>query len=389
MHMSIIWEISVILACLPLLMAAFFLAFTLPRKIIAVKQDLYKLTYPGGNPDSQRNASRNMASSNFKGDSKNTYSTGGSKIASETDIDELTSKYFGKFTLTLPALLLTLFYISGFGACDSYLNIHYNSGAPWFFPPQFIDAARPIFYCFIGVYLFNLSNIVRRVYLGDLNDQVFWGAIYRLWLSIGLALVFLKVTLPKDSESYIFFSIGFLANTFLDWILTNSMKFLNLGKPKSEDLPLQMVKGINIWKEYRLEEEGIENVQNLATADVAELTVKTHYNFRTLIDWIDQALLLTRLTSDQVKLLSAQATAISAIELAAASPKATGKTDVADALAKKLSVDPVLMAATLDRLYEDEYVQDLWNLWQSGKEGGTISPQKPPEPPPAAAAASA
>lgn len=373
MHMSTVWIVSDILAFLPLLMAAFFLAFTLPRKIVSVKQDLAKLTYADGTKDQL-----SAAVAGRQG--------GASKIASENDIDVLAGKYFDKFSLLLPALLLTLFYGAGFATCDAYLNMHYNSGSPWFFPPSFVDTARPLLYAFIGVYLFNLGNMVRRIYLADLNEQVFWGAINRLWLSMGLALVFLKVGVPKESESYAFFSVGFLANTFLDWILTNSLKFLNLGKPKSEDLPLQMVKGINIWKEYRLEEEGIENVQNLATADVTELTVRTHYNFRTLIDWIDQALLLTRLTSDQVKLLSGQATAISAIELAAASPKASGNTEVAEALARKLSVDPVLMVATLNRLYEDEYVQDLWNLWQSGKEGGTL-PAPRTEPLPAAAPA--
>jgi len=243
----------------------------------------------------------------------------------------------------------------------------------WFFPKAFVIAARPALYAFIGVYLFNLGSIVRRIYLADLNEQVFWGAINRLWLSMGLALVVMKSGLLANipsSESSVYFAIGFLANIFLDWVLGNALKLLSLNKPKSEDLPLQMVKGINIWKEYRLEEEGIENVQNLATADVTELTIRTHYNFRTLIDWIDQAILLTRLTSDQVKVFAAQATAISAIELASASPKATGDSKVANALATKLSIDPDLMAATMDRLYEDEYVQDLWNLWQSGKEGG-------------------
>jgi len=377
MHMSVVWTVSFILSVLPVLMAEFFLEFTLPRKIVSVKQDLQKLIYSG---------THDHASTAAGGPQ------GGSKIASESDIDALASKYFDRFALSLPALLLTLFYADGFAMCDAYLNMHYNAGSPWFFPPPFVDATRPLLYAFIGVYLFNLGNIVRRIYLADLNEQVFWGAINRLWLSMGLALVFLKVGIPQGSESYLFFSIGFLANTFLDWILANSLKILNLGRPKSEDLPLQMVKGINIWKEYRLEEEGIENVQNLATADVTELTVRTHYNFRTLIDWIDQALLLTRLTSDQAKLLNEQATAISAIELAAASPKASGNTEVAEALARKLSVDPVLMGATLNRLYEDEYVQDLWNLWQSGKEGGTLpapQPQFAPAPAPAAAPAPA
>src|SRR5690242_16031486 len=45
---------------------------------------------------------------------------------------------------------------------------------------------------------------------------------------------------------------------------------------------------------------------------------------------------------------------------------------------RPLKIDPVLMGATMDRLFEDEYVQTLWNLWQSGEEGGTVPPPPPP-----------
>jgi len=171
------------------------------------------------------------------------------------------------------------------------------------------------------------------------------------------------------AKPWLYFSIGFLANIVLDWVLEKTLKLLDIGQPKQPELPLQMVRGINIWKEYRLEEESIENVQNLATADIVELVVRTHYNARTLIDWIDQAIILSRLTADQVKVLTSQATALSAIELAMAAPENNnGDRTFSDALASKLSIDPVLMAATLDRLYEDQYVRNLWELWQSGTE---------------------
>jgi hypothetical protein len=351
MHMTEIWGISTILACLPLLMAVFFLTVTLDRKRAAVKQDLGRLRgYAPGQTSS--------------GSTSN-------KIASDNDIDLLVQKFYDKYTLSVPALLLTLFYSCWLTLGDAYLNLKFNAGTTWFFPKQLVEMAGPMLYTFVGVYLFNLGNLVRRIYLGDLNEQVFWGAINRLWLSIGLGLVVQKAGFPAAPEPGIFFSIGFLANIFLDWLLDKTLKGLNILQPRTEDLPLQMVKGINLWKAYRLEEEGIENVQNLATADVTELTIRTHYNFRTLIDWIDQALLLVRLTSTQAKTLTEQVTAISAIELAAASPKASGNNAVANALATALKIDPVLMGATMDRLYEDEYVQELWNLWQSGMEGGT------------------
>lgn len=359
MHMSIIWVISVVLALLPLLMAGYFLEVTLERKKIAVKQDLGKL----------------RAGSLAQG------TLGSNKIASDKDIDDLVEKFYRKSTLSLPALLLTIFYASAFILGDTYLNQKFNSGIPWFFSKALIDIAGPVLYTFVGVYLFNLGNFIRRLYLGDLNEQVFWGAINRFWLSIGLALVLQKANFPLAAQPGIYFSIGFLANIVLDWVLDGTLKALNFTQPNSQDLPLRMVKGINIWKAYRLEEEGIENVQNLATADITELTVRTHYNYRTLIDWIDQALLLVRLNADQAKILTSQATAISAIELASASPRASGNNAVANALATALKIDPVLMGATMDRLYEDEFVQTLWNLWQSGEEGGVVPPSSQPTPP--------
>jgi hypothetical protein len=201
---------------------------------------------------------------------------------------------------------------------------------------------------------------------------------------MGLSLVVMKAGLEKF-EGFVYFSIGFIANIFLEWVLENTLKVLNMNKPKQDDLPLQMVRGIDIWKEYRLEEESIDNVQNLATADVLELAVRTHYGVRTLIDWIDQALILTRLTTDQVKILASQAMALSAIELATAAPENNkGDQTFSNALADKLKVDPVLMAATLNRLFEDEQVRSLWALWQSGTDApAQVTVRFPLQAPPA------
>lgn len=353
MQMATILIVSTMLACLPLLAAAFFLAFTLPRKLQAVNQDMKKLAPPKVEP------SESLAA-------------GVSAPIIDTEIKALADKYFAKSTLVWPPLLLTLLYLAAFALCDSYLCLRFTPGSSfWLYPKEFITTAVPVLYTFLGVYLFNLGVMIRRLYLADLNEQVFWGAANRLLLSLGLALVIMKAGLPNAGAG-VYFSIGFLANIVLDWVLEKTLKVLDITKPKQDDLPLQMVRGIDIWKEYRLEEEGIENVQNLATADVVELAVRTHYSFRTLIDWIDQAIMLSRLTSDQVKALTSQAMAISAIELAAAAPENNnGDKTFATALATQLKVDPVLMAATLDRLYEDEYVRSLWEMWQSGKETAT------------------
>lgn len=364
LRMFIIFTVSLLLAILPIVIAFFFKVVTLPRKLMVIQQDVSKLTGTGdGNLPAVPTSPRH-------------------KFYTGADIKGLADRYFATSTLTIPSVLLTALYVAGFLLCVSYLRFHYvDNSTTWFFPPRFVDAVLPILYAFIGVYLFNLGTMVRRLYLADINEQVFWGAVNRLLLSLGLALVIMKSGVGE--QPWLYFSIGFLANIILDWVLEKTLKLLDIGQPKQVDLPLQMVRGITIWKEYRLEEESIENVQNLATADVVDLAVRTHYNARTLIDWIDQAIVLARLTDDQVKAMTSQAMALSAIELAQAAPENNnGDRTFSDGLASQLKVDPVLMAATLDRLYEDEYVRNLWDLWQSGKESATSGRVRIPLPTP-------
>jgi len=353
MQMTIILATSFLLAAFPLIIAYFFLFITLPRKVQAVTEDIKKLAGTGdGNSGSAQLAQ--------------------SRLLSLPDIAGLAKKYFTASNLSIPSTLLTLLYFAGFLLCDSYLKLRFvEKSNAWLFPKEFVETSAPLLYAFVGVFVFNLGTMIRRLYLADISEQVFWGGVNRLLLSMGLALVIMKSGLEHWGPEF-YFSIGFLANIVLDWLLEKALKLLNVTQPRQDELPLQMVRGINLWKAYRLEEEGIDNVQNLATADVVDLVVRTHYSARTLIDWIDQSIVLSRLTSDQVKILTSQGMAISAVELATAAPENTnGDRTFANTLAAKLNVDPVLMAATLDRLYEDEYVRTLWELWQSGTETAT------------------
>ena len=56
--------------------------------------------------------------------------------------------------------------------------------------------------------------------------------------------------------------------------------------------PLSRVDGLSVWHEARLDEEDIENVPNLATADIVELMLNTKIAPSRIIDWIDQSMLL-------------------------------------------------------------------------------------------------
>jgi hypothetical protein len=141
--------------------------------------------------------------------------------------------------------------------------------------------------------------------------------------------------------------------------LEKAVELVGIKRDTREDFSLRMVRGINIWKDYRLEEEGIENSQNLATADVIELAVKTHYPLRTLI--VSRFGLKT-------KDLEAAGLNISAIEMAWLAPEATGDTAFAKAIANAGKLDFELVKAQLNSLYEDAFVRELWTLWQTKPE---------------------
>src|SRR5262249_10563705 len=181
-----------------------------------------------------------------------------------------------------------------------------------------------------------------------------------------------------DQAAYvpcIYFSIGFLASFFLDAILDRAADvrgWFNRSASKAPEYRLELVRGIDLWKSYRFEEEGIESIQNLATADLRSLAIKTRYPIKTLADWMDQAILIHRL-GDRATKLWGHGIEGSAIELASRSPANNGnstdsRTDAAS-IAKALELgddDKTNVEHLMNSLFWDESVRTLWRVWQKG-----------------------
>ena len=74
------------------------------------------------------------------------------------------------------------------------------------------------------------------------------------------------------------------------------METLRVFVPQlTPDYPLNQLDGLNVWYEARLEEEGIEDMQNLATANLVDVILHTRVPVGRLVDWIDQAQLYLHL----------------------------------------------------------------------------------------------
>jgi hypothetical protein len=114
--------------------------------------------------------------------------------------------------------------------------------------------------------------------------------------------------LPFDvnlaTVSVVTFFIGFFPEQGLNWIATTAQKALKQQGGIVKETLLSEIEGLSIWQQGRLRQEDIENVQNLATADIAALVMNTPFPVSQLVDWVDQAILLIHTSPEQFEPLA-------------------------------------------------------------------------------------
>jgi hypothetical protein len=217
------------------------------------------------------------------------------------------------FLVVLSVVLLGLFSLS-----DDYVREHQpalNSPAsliPWarfgvstieVFPGVFFPVGV-VMYAFWGAFLYNLYNFIRRIIDGDFVPRVMIMGGIRIVLAIFASLLiyflFFQERSQSSTESLIpsgllivtSFLAGFYPRQTLKMVITwmagrLSQMFPAIGKYIYT--PLTVIQGITLEIEDRLNEEGIDSIQALATADVSKLLGCLPYPDNTILDWIDQA----------------------------------------------------------------------------------------------------
>ena len=261
--------------------------------------------------------------------------------------------------LLVPAFILSFFYIVGLTLGIS----------------MFITALCPTIICrpitcvpimflvnpvsaSVGAYVFNMGVIVRRSYMADITKNVFWASINRVVISVGMALMIYPLF---QRQPVLCFAIAFFPKLFISLLRKQVTKVLAVTDTAVQELDIQLVQGIDVWKEERLEEEGIESVQNLATADVLGLAVKMHYPLRTIVDWMDQAILIQRFPK-VFRAMQDAGFAVSAIEFAWMGLE--GDPGLVTHLSQQTGLDPLVLKSAMRSMSEDAIVRILWRLWQ-------------------------
>ncbi|GAB2971634.1 hypothetical protein LWP59_15785 [Amycolatopsis acidiphila] len=184
-------------------------------------------------------------------------------------------------------------------------------------------------YGFIGSYAFVTGMLVRRFFQTDLRPSAYTSAILRIVLVLLIVAVVHQVvgaitSAAVTAEVALAFLIGFFPLAGLQLVQRATARaFGTVVPPLKPEYPLDQLDGLNLWYETRLLEEGVEDMQNLTSMNLVDVILHTKVPPGRVIDWLDQAFLLTHLDSTNRKeLRSAQVGTPAADSAALSGPQA-------------------------------------------------------------------
>ncbi len=156
-------------------------------------------------------------------------------------------------------------------------------------PASFWDVLK---FGFLGAYSFILQMLVRRFFQGDLRPAAYANALLRLIVVLILVAALYQI-LPHDNPraaAAVAFVIGFFPLAGMQAIQRFAATALRVVVPSlNPPYPLNQIDGLSVWYEARLLEEGIEDMQSLATANFVDVILHTRVPVGRLVDWVDQA----------------------------------------------------------------------------------------------------
>jgi hypothetical protein len=192
-------------------------------------------------------------------------------------------------------------------------------GGAWFAPGQtslwanaLIIDEHPVIFAFLGAYFFSLQMLFRRYVREDLRKSAYLAVSLRIILAVigtWAAITAIKAIWKIEPASHYLLVVGFVIGVFprIAWqfiqgaakALMRKLQMSGVLPSMESRLPLSDLDGLTVWHEARLEEEDIENVPNMASAEIVDLMISTRFPPDRIIDWVDQAILFTYLGPNQ------------------------------------------------------------------------------------------
>jgi hypothetical protein len=153
-------------------------------------------------------------------------------------------------------------------------------------------------FAYLGWYVWTVSAIFSRIITMELVAATYYNALVRLVVAVFVALVFnhIQTIIFTGGTTFVAEAVGFGVGLFPDAALvsiSNRLRryLLGSGEPL-EEFPLDLIQGISPCRKLRLFEMGMDNCENLASANAVELFLTSNLKLVEVADWIGQAQLV-------------------------------------------------------------------------------------------------
>jgi len=259
----------------------------------------------------------------------------------------------------------------------------FSMGLPDYFS-NFLNSGPPaILVSIAGAYIWCLFDVLRRFRSLDLTPI----SLHFVWLRLLVSPVWggLAATSLKDpADLIVAFGLGAFPLKQL-WGFTKSRveERLKIGEEalQAEGPTLHNIQGMRKEMIERLEEEGITSAQYLANADPIKLLLKTGFEWKVILDIIDQAILFMYIGDKMTKLRPIGIRG--SIELLDLGYKLENVENIKEhqqaekvvlLIVDKLGEDPAAVTNLIQTLTTDPRADFVWTLW--GESSWNPEPEK-------------
>lgn len=238
----------------------------------------------------------------------------------------------------------------------------------------------------VGAYVFVLMELGRRTFRHDITSgSAMWCLVTLVLgpvLAAAVALLW-RIDAPSPEGAnwwaggVVLFFAGYAPRRVIAAIEQAAIQLLKLGGSTvvpTRQVPLTQIRGISSQIEERLSEEGIEDVNALASAEPLRLFRNTSFDLRQILSWIDEAILMITLPRSWQALEEQGITgAIDFVshEYYLPSPPPDIPSDQAPAwrqqqmkdLADEAKMPVTTLLTTMHRLRDDQQLRYIWALY--------------------------